>query len=548
MRANVWLCGPPGCGKSSVAPRLAELRGSTVLDVDALVEREVGLTVAALVERDGMAAFRVRERATIARLAELHDTVIALGAGALEDEANRRAVALSGTLVFLDASLPTCAAHTSYAAGTRPLLREPGALERLHATRRPHYLAAPVRVAVDGLSPSATARAVDAALRAERIVRVATARPYEIALGPGVVDALPERAAPLPGGRVVVVADERVEELALRAARAYDDAGFATTVLRVHADEELKSLDALATLYEFFAAAQLDRRGIVVGVGGGTIGDAVGFAAATFQRGVPYVALPTTLLAAVDAAIGGKTGINLSAGKNLVGTVTQPAHVAIAPYALRSLEPRDVVSGYGEMLKYGLALDAQLYRALRAGEAALLDDPATALDAIARCAQLKAEIVARDEQDLSGVRAVLNFGHTVGHALEKVAGYGALRHGEAVIVGMRAALALSTARGLLAEAVRAEADAHLAGLPVPPLWRELDARAVAAATQGDKKRHAGGTRFVLLDALGSARLDDGVREHDLHAALAELGLVDSRSANPSRSASGRSAGRPGGSP
>ena len=524
MRANVWLCGPPGAGKSTVAPRLAELRGGTALDVDALVEREVGLTVAALVARDGLAAFRARERATIARLAELHDTVIALGAGALEDEANRRAIALSGTLAFLDASLQTCARHTAYTLETRPLLREPGALERLHAERRPRYLAAPVRVPVDGSSPADVARAIDAALRAERIVRVATARPYEVALGARVVDARPQRAAPLPGGRVVVVCDERVEELALRAARTYDDAGFATTVLHVHAEEALKSLDALASMYQFFVEAQLDRRGIVVGVGGGTIGDAVGFAAATFQRGVPYVALPTTLLAAVDAAVGGKTGINLPAGKNLVGSVTQPAHVAVAPHALRSLDRRDVVSGYGEMLKYGLALDAALYRALRADEAALLADPASALDAIARCVELKAEIVARDEQDASGVRAVLNFGHTVGHAVEKVAGYGALRHGEAVIVGMRAALALSVGRGLLAQAVRAEADAHLAALPVPPLWRALDANAVAAATHGDKKRHAGGTRFVLLDALGSARLDDGVSERDLRAALAEIGL------------------------
>ena len=135
--------------------------------------------------------------------------------------------------------------------------------------------------------------------------------------------------------------------------------------------------------------------------------------------------------------------------------MTQPALVAIAPHALRSLPRRDVVSGYGEMLKYGLALDAALYAALRAGEAALLDDPATALDAIARCVELKAEIVARDEDDRTGTRAILNFGHTVGHAIEKVAGYGTLRHGEAVIVGMRAALALSVARGALDDAARA---------------------------------------------------------------------------------------------
>ncbi len=529
MRADVWLCGPPGAGKSTVAPRLAALRGAEALDVDGLIERELGEPIARFVERAGIAAFRARERAAIAALAqgegaERGGAVIALGAGALEDPANRAAIAASGTLVFLDASLATCAARTAPAAGTRPLLREPGALERLHAERRPHYLAAPLRVAVDNLGTDDVARAVDAALRAERVVHVATARPYDVTIGATAADTLPERVRPQPGGRVVVVTDERVAALAARVARAYDGAGFATTVLPVPADEALKSLASLGALYDRFAAAQLDRRGLVAGVGGGTIGDAVGFAAATFQRGVRYVGVPTTLLAAVDAAVGGKTGINLTAGKNLVGTVTQPAHVAIAPHALRSLEPRDVLSGYGEMLKYGLALDAGLYRALRASEAALLADPASALDAIARCVELKAEIVARDEQDVTGVRAVLNFGHTVGHALEQVAGYGTLRHGEAVIVGMRAALALSVARGLLAEAARAEVDAHLAELPVPPAWRELGAGAVAAATKGDKKRHAGGTRFVLLDAVGSARLDDGVGEPELHAALAGLGL------------------------
>ncbi len=453
--------------------------------------------------------------------------MIALGAGALEDAANRAAIAAGGTLVFLDASLATCAARTAPEAGTRPLLREPGALARLHAERRQHYLTAPLRVAVDGLSAAEVARAVDAALRAEdatlraeRVVHVATVQPYDVAIGATAIDALPERVRPQPGGRVVVVTDERVAPLAARVARAYDGAGFATTVLAVQADEALKSLESLGALYARFVEAQLDRRGLVVGVGGGTIGDAVGFAAATFQRGVRYVGVPTTLLAAVDAAIGGKTGINLAAGKNLVGTVTQPAHVAIAPHALRSLERRDVVSGYGEMLKYGLALDAALYRALRAGEAALLDDPASALDAIARCVELKAEIVAHDEQDVNGLRAVLNFGHTVGHAIEQVAGYGALRHGEAVIVGMRAALALSVARGGLDGAAQSEIDAHLAALPVPPAWRDLDASAVAAATRGDKKRHAKGTRFVLLDAVGHARLDDGVGEPELHAALA----------------------------
>ena len=524
MPDNVYLCGPPGAGKSTVAPLLAGLRGLDSVDVDATIEAVEGRRIARIVEQEGEPAFRARERTAIAAIAQRGGAVVALGAGALEDESNRRAIAASGTLVFLDASVETCDRRTAPQAGTRPLLREPGALARLHEARRPNYLRATVRVNVDALAPQDVARAVDAALRAERVVRVATAKPYDVAIGARVLDTLPERARPRERGRVLVVADERLAALGETIARTYRHAGIDAASLAVHADESLKSLDSLAALYATFVERGLDRRGLVVGVGGGTIGDAVGFAAATFQRGVPFAAVPTTLLAAVDAAIGGKTAVNLPSGKNLVGTVTQPAFVAIAPQTMRTLPRRDVVSGYGEMLKYGLALDAELYRALRADEETILADPAGALDHIARCVELKAQVVAQDEEDRTGARAVLNFGHTVGHALENVAGYGALRHGEAVIAGMRAALALSAIRGTLAKAARDDADAHLAAIPIPDFWRSLDAGAVAEATSGDKKRHADGTQFVLLDAIGSARLDDGVRPDDLRTALAEIGL------------------------
>jgi 3-dehydroquinate synthase len=404
-------------------------------------------------------------------------------------------------------------------------LREPGALARLHAERYERYRSsAPVRVVTDDRTPEEIARAIDAALRETRVVHVATTKPYDVAIGATVVDDLPQRVSPSAGGRVVVITDEQVAETGDRAAHAYESAGFPVTTLRVAANEDLKSLSSLAALYERFVAAGLDRRGIVVGVGGGTIGDAVGFACATYQRGVPFVSVPTTLLSAVDAAIGGKTAVNLAAGKNLVGTVTQPAHVAIAPYALRSLPARDIVSGYGEMVKYGLALDATLYRNLLASEATLLDDPASALDAIARCVEIKAETVVRDEEDRTGVRAILNFGHTVGHALEKVAGYGTLRHGEAVILGMRAALRLSSLRGGLNGREGEQADAHLASLPIPSGWERLPAEQVAAATRNDKKQHARGTQFVLLEAIGHARLDDGVGPQELREALAHIGL------------------------
>ena len=527
MPGNIYLCGPPGAGKSSVAPLLAALWHGEAVDVDALIEADDGRPITRIVEEDGEAAFRARERATIAAVARRENLVVALGAGALEFAENRRAIETSGITVFLDASLETCERRTAHQNGIRPLLREPGALARLHAARRPRYLDAAIRVSADEEWPGAVALAIEAQLNGrtgERVVRVKTAKPYDVVIGARAIDELPLRARPQAGGRVFIVADQKALKLADRARLAYESVGLVCDLMPVAADEKLKSIDTIAQLYEWFVEHLVDRRGVIVGVGGGTIGDAVGFAAATSQRGVPFVSVPTTLLSAVDAAIGGKTAINLPSGKNLVGTVTQPALVAIDPHVLRTLPKRDIVSGYGEMLKYGLALDAELYAALRAGEQALLDDPASALDAIARCLELKAEVVARDEEDRTGIRAVLNFGHTVGHALEKVAGYGSLRHGEAVIVGMRAELALSVACGLLDASARAGANEHLASLPVDDAWRGLDPNAVVEGTHSDKKRHAGGTQYVLLDAIGSSRLHDGVSDEDVLAALKEIGL------------------------
>jgi shikimate kinase/3-dehydroquinate synthase len=524
------LCGPPGAGKTSVAPLLAALRAGEAVDVDALIESEDGRPIARIVDEDGEPAFRERERAAIAALAQRTNLVVALGAGALEFEENRRAVDASGIAVFLDASLETCEERTAKQNGARPLLRRPGALARLHAARRPRYLDAAIRVVADVEQPAGVARAIEARLQEwdsrddVRLVHVNTGKPYDVVIGANAVRDLPRHVRPGEGGRIAVIADERLSSIVRIVEAAYQSAGFTVTTIPVRADEALKSLDGLEMLYRALVEARVDRRGLIVGVGGGTISDAAGFAAATFQRGVPYVAVPTTLLAAVDAAIGGKTAINLPSGKNLVGTVTQPAHVAIAPSALDGLDERDRLSGYGEMLKYGLALDAALYRNLRENERAIIADPANALGEIARCVELKAQIVAADEEDRAGTRAVLNFGHTVGHAIEKVAGYGALRHGEAVIVGMRAALAISAACGTLDEATRADADAHLAALPVPDSWRDLDANAIVEATHSDKKRHAGGTQYVLIDAIGSAHLHDGVRDDDVRAALKGIGI------------------------
>jgi 3-dehydroquinate synthase len=262
----------------------------------------------------------------------------------------------------------------------------------------------------------------------------------------------------------------------------------------------------------------------VIAIGGGTVTDLAGFVAATYLRGLRWCAMPTTLLAAVDAAVGGKTAINLHAGKNLVGVFHHPALVAIEPAAFGTLDPRDLAAGLGEALKTALVADPALFAYLeRELTRALAADPGVLATIVAHCVSAKARVVAGDERErderAGGGRAALNFGHTIGHALEKTCGYGALRHGEAVVLGMRAALALSRERGLPA-ALADRIDAAVAAIPTP--HPALDADAVVAATASDKKRKAGRLRFILIRDIAAPYIVDDVSEAAVRNALAAI--------------------------
>jgi len=345
-------------------------------------------------------------------------------------------------------------------------------------------------------------------------------RGYDVRIGAGSIAQLDE-AVPLAGladaTAFVVVADRAtgntIDAVALALARC--NAVVHTIVLDV--TENSKSPAVLDDLYGELIARGVDRRGVIVAVGGGVIGDLAGYLAATYLRGIRWVGVPTTLLAAVDSAIGGKTGINHARGKNLIGAVHQPSLVVVDSTTFATLPARETVSGYGEMLKYGLALDRRLWDDL-VGLA-----PEDIGDAqIERCVARKAAIVSADELDRSGQREILNFGHTIGHALEAATGYGYFRHGEAVVLGMRAALTLSVARGHCAADVAARADTYLASVPVPPL-PALDRLDVLAAVERDKKKSAPGRiRFVLLRDIGETVSDDAVDPAAIGTALDEL--------------------------
>jgi 3-dehydroquinate synthase len=354
-----------------------------------------------------------------------------------------------------------------------------------------------------------------------RSVRFALgSRGYDVAIGAQSIDDLDAhlRAAGLAdAGGFALVADRAVGDGIERTLRALRRLGRPVHEIVLDVAESLKSMAGLDHLYGRFIDGKLDRSGIVVALGGGVIGDLAGFAAATFARGIRWVGVPTTLLSAVDSSVGGKTGINHARGKNLIGAIHQPSLVVVDPTVFATLPPRELVSGYGEMIKYGLALDRALWDEL------IVTDPAAVTEAqIERCIQLKAGIVVADERDETGVRETLNFGHTIGHAIESATAYAVYRHGEAVVLGMRAAVALSAARGHCSRELASGVDARLAAVPVPPL-PALDPNLILDAVGRDKKRAAGGsTRFVLLRAIGQTVPDGDVDRQAIRDAFAFL--------------------------
>jgi len=331
-------------------------------------------------------------------------------------------------------------------------------------------------------------------------------RSYDIEIGPGLLAGLGDLVRPAAGGtRVLLVSDETVAaRYGAEAARALAGAGYAVTSANVPAGEASKSGAHLFHLFDRAVAGGLDRHAVVVALGGGVVGDLAGFLAATYLRGIRLVQVPTTLLAMVDSAVGGKTGINLPQGKNLVGSFHQPVLVVCDTDALKTLPRREFASGLAEVIKYGVIWDAALFARLEQKlDAIVAGDEAERAYIVARSCAIKAEVVGQDERE-SGLRAILNFGHTLGHAIEAVTGYGKYLHGEAISVGMVFAGRVSArVHGLPEEeAGRIEAIFAKAELPVraPDLgWTQL-----RKAMEVDKKTESGLPKFVLTRQIGSA--------------------------------------------
>jgi 3-dehydroquinate synthase len=352
-----------------------------------------------------------------------------------------------------------------------------------------------------------------------------SANPYPVVIGEGGLDQLGEMVRERgfkAGTKVLVVSNPLVaENFGAAGLASLQAAGLEATSLVIEAGEDQKTPATVALIHDAAFARRLERGSLIVALGGGVVGDMAGFAAATWLRGIAVVQVPTTLLAMVDAAIGGKTGVNHPGGKNLIGAFHQPRLVLIDPATLATLPEREFRAGMAEVIKYGVIGDAELFAQLEAAgtlSSLAAVGPALLQTLLERSAAAKARVVAADERE-GGLRAILNYGHTLGHVVETLCGYGTWLHGEAVAIGMVAAGEIAVGMGLWSQAdqERQRALIQAAGLPVR--WPELDPQAVLTCLQGDKKVRDGTVRFVLPTAIGAVEIRGDVGGEQVLSAL-----------------------------
>jgi 3-dehydroquinate synthase len=503
-RAVVFV-GFMGAGKSTAARAAAALLGAEMIDVDRVIEERLGKPIEEAFAHDGEAAFRaVEEQVTLELLAARRSGALALGGGAVLHSRVRAALA-EHLVIWLD--VPSDVAWARVQGGRRPLARDRTSFMRLYEQREPLYSSVADVVVAGERAPHilAVLEALEEVPPGVKVLWASSpSADYPAYIGRGLLVEDCYWPSPVKGRRFLVT-DEDV-------GRNYG-AALAELAGRVtiKPGEHSKTVAQAEVVWNELARAGITRADVVVALGGGVVGDLAGFCAATYQRGIRYVQVPTTLVAQVDSAYGGKTGIDLPVAKNYVGAYHQPSAVIADPDALKTLPPREVAAGYAEVVKTALIAGGKLWETVRAGA-----DP-TMPEIVIDCVRVKLRIVARDERDAAS-RQILNLGHTVGHAIEAATGYARYRHGEAVGLGLLAALRLSGQSELRDEVVEL-----LARQGLPTVLDGADPEAVALATARDKKRLGhGSVPFVLVQAPGDVRPGCAIASTELLAAVREL--------------------------
>jgi shikimate kinase / 3-dehydroquinate synthase len=538
---NIILTGFMGAGKTVTGQEVAARLRRSFVDLDDIIVERAGKPIPAIFAEDGEPAFRTLEAAVCQEMSAPAGLVIAVGGGAVVNAANRAALSRGGTLICLDAT-PEAILRRIGDDDNRPMLAGPDRLARIRgllAQRAEAYAAIAEHLDTTHLSIAAAA---------ERVMGIAAGLPegghqlivdcgmwisdssapsaqseirnqesaisgYAVLIAPGLLVQAGRRIADagVKPGRCAVITNPNIAGChGPILVETLTEAGFEPLVFEIPDGEAHKTLDTAAGLYASFTDAKLARNEPVIALGGGVVGDLAGFVAATWLRGVPFVQIPTSLLAMVDASVGGKVAVDLPAGKNLVGAFKQPELVLVDPDLLSTLPGAEFRSGLVEIVKAGIIGDEALFEGLATR------GPASLTAMIADAVRVKARIVERDPFEM-GDRAWLNLGHTFGHALELISGY-TLRHGEAVALGMVAAAEMSADLGYCDAAIPSLVRETLTRLGLPTR-HTFDPAAAVAAMGTDKKRRGRALRFVLIKRIGAVTVADGVTEEAVLSAL-----------------------------
>jgi len=529
---NVFLIGPMGSGKTAVGRQLAKALNLEFHDADAELERRTGVNIPFIFEKEGEAGFREREREIIDALTQLNSVVIATGGGAVLLPENRERLKSRGCVVYLKTSVEQQIERTRHSRN-RPLLNTPdpeAKLRSLVQERTPLYESiADITASTDGQRVAVVCEQIVQQLQqrgdpgASDSMQTLTidlgARSYPIFIGTNVLERTELFAGVIKSRDVFVVTNEVVGPLYLSKLLATLH-GKRTASISLPDGEQHKTLATVSSIFDALVAARMNRDATIVALGGGVVGDMAGFAAACYQRGIDYVQVPTTLLAQVDSSVGGKTAVDHPGGKNLIGAFHQPIAVIADTATLGTLPERELRAGLAEVVKYGFIRDRDFLEWIEAHAQQLLQrEPQALAHAIRRSCEIKAEIVAIDERE-QGLRAILNFGHTFGHAIETATGYGEWLHGEAIAAGMVLAADLSARLGSISVDDSARVARLVKQLELPVESPKIGAHRALELMGMDKKVQGGKIRLVLLKQLGQAVVSGEYEPDALQATLA----------------------------
>jgi 3-dehydroquinate synthase len=525
---NVILTGFMGTGKTTVGRILEKKLNMKLVDTDDVIEERSAIKIADIFENMGEARFRALESKAIKDVAKGNNQIIATGGGAIVDEDNLRLLKKAGKVICLQAGTDTIIDRICE-DNKRPLLKGKDLkieIEKLMQSRLKYYNKADLILNTDGKEPKEVADEIIDYLNADyEVVRVELgSRSYDIKIGAGIIKNIGSELKSLGyNDKAVVVTNDTVDAIyGDKLLKSLKDAGLDAEKIVVDDSEKSKALNVVNDVITRLLELKCERNTPLIALGGGVVGDLTGFVASIFLRGIPFIQLPTTLLAQVDSSVGGKTGVNHELGKNLIGSFYQPKLVLIDIDVLKTLPDDEMLNGISEIIKYGMIKDTDLFDYLKENKDKIIKkDEDSMKHIISRSCIIKADVVSADEKEESGLRSILNYGHTLGHALEALSHYKGIKHGKAVAIGMVFAATLAAKKGLCDKSVINEISCILQMYGIDIDVEIKDVRRIIDTMRLDKKVKKGSIKFVLPFNIGNVEYDVDASEDEISDLLSK---------------------------